>query len=88
MNIRIALAIVSLVVSVLIGLTLAKGGLDVASPRKQGITIGLSLDTLKEARWQADRDMFVKRAGGARGARASCSPPTATTRCRSATSRS
>ncbi len=27
-----------------------------------GIVIGLSLDTLKEARWQADRDMFVKRA--------------------------
>jgi D-xylose transport system substrate-binding protein len=25
--------------------------------------IGLSLDTLKEARWQADRDTFVKRAG-------------------------
>jgi len=24
--------------------------------------IGLSLDTLKEARWQGDRDMFVKRA--------------------------
>ena len=24
--------------------------------------IGLSLDTLKEARWQADRDLFVKRA--------------------------
>ena len=63
MNIRIPLVVVSLIVSVLIGLTLAKGGLDAASPRKHGITIGLSLDTLKEARWQADRDMFVKRAG-------------------------
>lgn len=63
MNIRIPLVIISLVVSVLIGLTLAKGGLDAAGPRKDGITIGLSLDTLKEARWQADRDMFVKRAG-------------------------
>lgn len=63
MNIRIPLVIVSLVVSVLIGLTLATGGQRAAGPRKDGITIGLSLDTLKEARWQADRDMFVKRAG-------------------------
>src|SRR5678815_877326 len=33
------------------------------------VLIGLSLDTLKEARWQADRDMFVQRATelGARG---------------------
>jgi D-xylose transport system substrate-binding protein len=62
-NIRIALVVVSLAVSVLIGLTVARGGLDAASPRKNGITIGLSLDTLKEARWQADRDMFVRRAG-------------------------
>jgi D-xylose transport system substrate-binding protein len=61
-NIRIPLVVLSLVVSVLIGLTFAKGGVDAASPRKDGITIGLSLDTLKEARWQADRDMFVKRA--------------------------
>jgi D-xylose transport system substrate-binding protein len=61
-NIRIALVIVSLVASILIGLSLAKGG-QVAASRKDGITIGLSLDTLKEARWQADRDMFVKRAG-------------------------
>ncbi len=87
MNIRIPLVIVSLVISVLIGFTLAKGGLVAAGPRKGGITIGLSLDTLKEARWQADRDMFVKRAGEL-GAACSCSPPTATTRCRSAMSRS
>src|SRR6185503_1591263 len=26
------------------------------------ITIGFSLDTLKEERWQRDRDLFVKRA--------------------------
>ena len=62
MNIRIALVIVSLVISVLIGLTFAKGGVDTSGPRDDAITIGLSLDTLKEARWQADRDMFVKRA--------------------------
>jgi D-xylose transport system substrate-binding protein len=62
-NIRIPLVIISLVVSVLIGLTFAKGGVDAAGPDRDTITIGLSLDTLKEARWQADRDMFVKRAG-------------------------
>src|SRR5436305_7939426 len=27
------------------------------------ITIGLSLDTLREERWQRDRDLFVKRCG-------------------------
>lgn len=62
MKIRIALVIVSLVVSALIGLTFANGGVDAAGTEDDGITIGLSLDTLKEARWQADRDMFVKRA--------------------------
>jgi D-xylose transport system substrate-binding protein len=31
-----------------------------ASPRRQ-VTIGLSLDTLREERWQRDRDLFVKR---------------------------
>jgi D-xylose transport system substrate-binding protein len=59
------LVVVSLLVSVLIGLSLrrgAGGGGDTAEPGR-AITIGLSLDTLKEARWQADRDMFVKRAG-------------------------
>jgi D-xylose transport system substrate-binding protein len=62
-NLRIPLVVVSLVVSVFIGLSLARGGLGAAGPRDEGITIGLSLDTLKEARWQADRDMFVRRAG-------------------------
>jgi len=65
MNTRIMLVVVSLLVSVLIGLSLGRGtgsgsGADEGNRR---ITIGLSLDTLKEARWQADRDMFVKRAG-------------------------
>ncbi len=63
MKLRVLLVIASLVASVLIGLSLASrgGGKQVAG--NPGITIGLSLDTLKEARWQADRDMFVKRAG-------------------------
>src|SRR3954468_17085834 len=30
---------------------------------KRQITIGLSLDTLREERWQRDRDLFVKRCG-------------------------
>ncbi|HRH45591.1 MAG TPA: D-xylose ABC transporter substrate-binding protein [Pyrinomonadaceae bacterium] len=34
-----------------------------AQPNKSGkIRIGLSMDTLKEERWQKDRDLFVKRA--------------------------
>jgi D-xylose transport system substrate-binding protein len=60
---RILLVIVSLVASVLIGLGLAARGGRVTEASDDGIRIGLSLDTLKEARWQADRDMFVKRAG-------------------------
>ena len=64
MKIRILLVLVSLLASVLIGLALAtRGGSATGGPQDDGIVIGLSLDTLKEARWQADRDMFVKRAG-------------------------
>jgi D-xylose transport system substrate-binding protein len=64
MKARLTLVIVSLLLSVLIGLSLARqnaGGPDAA--RKSGVRIGLSLDTLKEARWQKDSDMFVRRAG-------------------------
>ncbi|MBA3392072.1 MAG: substrate-binding domain-containing protein [Deltaproteobacteria bacterium] len=55
---------ISLALSVLIGLVLARGRGDAstgrAGPDKGGeLLIGLSLDTLKEARWQADRDLFV-----------------------------
>ena len=61
---RILLVLVSLVASVLIGLALAaRGGSAAGKARDDGIVIGLSMDTLKEARWQADRDMFVRRAG-------------------------
>jgi D-xylose transport system substrate-binding protein len=60
---RILLVVASLVLSVALGLMLGHGGADSAKVRgTAGVTIGLSLDTLKEARWQADRDMFVKRA--------------------------
>ena len=64
MKIRILLVIVSLVTSVLIGLALASRGAKApGAAQDHEIVIGLSLDTLKEARWQADREMFVKRAG-------------------------
>ncbi len=61
---RILLVLVSLVASVLIGLALAaRGGSATGKAQDDGIVIGLSMDTLKEERWQADRDMFVRRAG-------------------------
>jgi D-xylose transport system substrate-binding protein len=64
MKTRLTLVVVSLVLSVLIGLSLGRqntGATDATGSK--GVRIGLSLDTLKEARWQADRDMFEKRAG-------------------------
>jgi D-xylose transport system substrate-binding protein len=60
---RLLLVAASLLLSVLIGLSLARGGSRPGSAVDDGIVIGLSLDTLKEARWQADREMFVRRAG-------------------------
>lgn len=63
MSIRAVLMVVSLVLSVVIGLVLARGGAGGGAAGKHGQpVIGLSLDTLKEARWQADRDLFVARA--------------------------
>ncbi len=62
MNSRNILMIVSLALSVIIGLAVTRGGQsnDTKSDSKVP-RIGLSLDTLKEARWQSDRDYFVKR---------------------------
>jgi D-xylose transport system substrate-binding protein len=63
MKTRLALVAVSLALSVLLGLSLARlGSADSRADRASGVRIGLSLDTLKEERWQADRDMFVRRA--------------------------
>jgi len=63
MNIRNILMIASLALSILIGLVIARGGkTGGGASASTGPLIGLSLDTLKEARWQADRDMFVKKA--------------------------
>lgn len=63
MKTRLTLVVASLLLSVLIGLALAHRTGDAGGAPQQGVRIGLSLDTLKEARWQADRDMFVRRAG-------------------------
>jgi D-xylose transport system substrate-binding protein len=63
MKTRLTLVIVSLLLSVLIGLSLGRqntGGAD--QDKRSGVLIGLSLDTLKEERWQKDREMFEKRA--------------------------
>ena len=63
MNIRNLLMVASLVLSVLIGFVVARSGKTGTADTSGGpLLIGFSMDTLKEARWQADRDAFVKRA--------------------------
>jgi D-xylose transport system substrate-binding protein len=60
---RIALVVLSLVLSVLIGLVISRGGRNAVSDRSAGPNrIGLSLGTLQEERWQRDRNRFVRRA--------------------------
>jgi D-xylose transport system substrate-binding protein len=60
---RTLLVLASLALSIVLGLTLGRGGHRApGAPQAGPLVIGLSMDTLKEARWQADRDMFVKRA--------------------------
>lgn len=63
MTLRTALVCLSLALSVTLGLLLARGGAPESTREAEAkVRIGLSLDTLKEARWQRDRDLFVKRA--------------------------
>lgn len=69
MTARNLLVIASLCLSVLIGLALRSQGAAFGKSSSidpgdtpEGLHIGLSLDTLKEARWASDRDAFVKRA--------------------------
>ena len=65
LNVRIVLMVASFVLSVAIGLTVSRrGGVAAAggaAAAEGPLLVGLSLDTLKEARWQADRDLFVAR---------------------------
>ena len=64
MSVRNGLVVLSLALSILIGVSLSRSnrGAATAGDSGQGTVIGLSMDTLKEARWQKDRDLFVERA--------------------------
>ncbi len=59
---RLALVVLSLVLSLLIGLTLRRGSGAAAGDGPRRPVIGLSMDTLEVERWQHDRDLFVARA--------------------------
>lgn len=63
MKARIGLVVLSCLISAATGLVLSRGsGEQKASGRAKPL-IGLSLDTLKEERWQTDRDLFVSKIG-------------------------
>ncbi len=62
MKARLGFVVLSFLLSVALGLTLSRRGGEVSTAHAKPL-IGLSLDTLKEERWQADRDLFVARAG-------------------------
>jgi D-xylose transport system substrate-binding protein len=64
MSLKSFLVAASLALSVLIGLVLKRGpeGQAPVGDGPKVIKLGLSLDTLKEARWAKDRDAFVERA--------------------------
>ena len=66
MSIKSVIVVASLVLSVLLGIVLRRDSgatsTDPAAGGPKRIQIGLSLDTLKEARWGRDRDAFKKRA--------------------------
>jgi len=55
--------VASLALSVAIGLAVSRsGGKNGGSAAHDRIRIGFSMDTLKEARWQKDRDVFIAKA--------------------------
>ena len=61
MKMRITLVVISCLLSVAIGIFLARGKTErLVEEKDQKILVGFSMDTLKEARWQRDRDYFVK----------------------------
>ncbi len=63
MTLRTGLVVISLLLSVGIGITLSgRGGIMPEQRNERSVRIGLSLGTLKEERWQRDRDHFVARA--------------------------
>jgi D-xylose transport system substrate-binding protein len=63
MKFRIFLVVASCAISVITGFVLSRGGSTTESVKARAKPlIGLSMDTLKEERWQGDRDLFVARA--------------------------
>ncbi|WP_395719597.1 sugar ABC transporter substrate-binding protein [Prosthecobacter sp.] len=62
MNVRVLLVLVSCALSIVTGLVIARGGGGAGGATRQRPLIGLSMDTLKEERWQIDRDLFTKAA--------------------------
>jgi D-xylose transport system substrate-binding protein len=63
MKFRIFLVVASCAVSVITGFVLSRGGSTTESVKARAKPlIGLSMDTLKEERWQGDRNLFVARA--------------------------
>ena len=64
MSVKSVIVVASLVLSVIIGIVLRRDSDGATTPASgpRRIQIGLSLDTLKEARWGRDRDAFKKRA--------------------------
>ena len=66
MKFRLSLVVLSCLISVATGLVLSRGGSGhLETAKRTRPLIGLSMDTLKEERWQGDRDIFVKRSGEA-----------------------
>lgn len=61
-NINVLFASLSFALSVLIGLVLSQSGAQPTDQSAKKMVIGLSMDTLQEARWKVDRDTFVARA--------------------------
>lgn len=60
MKLRLSLVVLSCLASIITGLLLARSGPSTAAAHtRTRPLIGLSLDTLKEERWQRDRDTFV-----------------------------
>src|SRR5438093_5455189 len=63
MKLRIFLVVASCVVSLITGFVISRSGPATESVRSRAKPlIGLSMDTLKEERWQGDRDLFVAHA--------------------------
>lgn len=62
MTLQSFLVLFSLALSVALGLVLAQGRGPAGGSKRGRPRIELSLDTLKEARWQGDRDALVERA--------------------------